>query len=172
MVLISVVPGHALASSGEKGASLVGKPSPVFECTNVEGTKFFSSRLFASGKATLLNFWGLRCSACLQELPHLNSLFDGYGDKVEFFGINVDGIDGKVLSAQIKAMKIDIRFNAVPDPDFKVSDSFGMLAAPLTVIIDKAGVVRFRHESYEPGDEKKLEEALKRVIEGKETELH
>jgi thiol-disulfide isomerase/thioredoxin len=152
------------ADSPGKDGIFVGKASPDFEAADLSGAKIASSVILKSGKAIVLNFWGLRCGACIMEMPHLNSLSEKYRERANFYGINVDAIGGGVLSAQIKKMKLDIGYTVVPDPDFKLVDLFRMAAAPLTIIIDVGGVVRYRHEGYEDGDEVRIEEALKGAL--------
>jgi len=163
-LLAALLSVSAYADSPGKGGTFVGKPSPDFEAADLSGAKIASSVILKSGKAILLNFWGLRCSACIMEMPHINALKNRYADRVQVLGINVDGIGGGILSAQIAKMKIDIRYSVVPDPEFKLVDMFKMAAAPLTIIIDTGGVVRYRHEGYEEGDEVRIEEALKSAI--------
>ena len=160
-VLLSV---SARADAPEKEGNFVGKASPDFEAVDLSGAKITSSEVFKSGRAVVLNFWGLRCGACIMEMPHINSLCETYRDRVNVYGINVDAIGGGILAAQIKKMKLDIRYTVVPDPDFKLVDLFRMAAAPLTIIIDAGGIVRYRHEGYEPGDEVRIEEALKSAL--------
>lgn len=162
-VLMSV---SAFADPSGKGAKSVGAPSPDFETEDLSGAKIASSAILSGGRAVVLNFWGLRCSACIMEMPHINALKDKYGERASFMAINVDAIGGAVLSAQISKMKLDIRSTIVPDPDFRLVDLFGMTAAPLTIVIDSGGTIRYRHEGYEPGDEAGIEEALKGALGG------
>lgn len=164
-LLAALLSVTAYADSPAKGGNLVGKPSPEFEAADLSGAKIASGTILKSGKAIVLNFWGLRCSACIMEMPHINALKIRYADRVQVLGINVDGIGSGILSTQIAKMKINIGYAVVPDPEFRLVDMFRMAAAPLTVIIDSAGVVRYRHEGYEDGDEVKIEEALKGALE-------
>jgi len=170
-LLSALLSVSAFADSPGKGGNFVGKPSPEFEAADLNGAKIASRMILKSGKAIVLNFWGLRCSACIMEMPHINALKNKYADRVQVLGINVDGIGGGILSAQIAKMKIDIGYTVVPDPDFKMVDMFKMGAAPLTIIIDAGGVVRYRHEGYEDGDEIRIEEALIGALEGGKASL-
>ncbi len=165
ILLAALLSVSAYADSPGKDGNMVGKVSPGFEAADLAGAKIASSMILSSGRAIVLNFWGLRCSACIMEMPHINALKKKYADRTQVLGINVDGIGGGILSAQIAKMKIDIGYTVVPDPDFKLVDMFKMGAAPLTIIIDAGGVVRYRHEGYEDGDEVKIEEALKGALE-------
>ncbi len=61
-------------------------------------------------------------------------------------------------------MRLAIGYTVIPDPDFKVVDLYKMTAAPLTVVVDRGGKVRYRHENFVPGDEKGLEEAIRAAL--------
>lgn len=161
VVLLSV---SAFSDSPRNGGNPVGAASPDFEAVDLSGAKIESKAVLKSGKAMVLNFWGLRCAACIMEMPHLNSLSEKYRERVNFYGINVDAIGSGALPAQIRKMKLDMRYPVVPDPDFRLVDLFRMTAAPLTIIVDSGGIVRYRHEGYEDGDEVRIEEALKGAL--------
>ena len=42
----------------------------------------------------------------------------------------------------------------------RTDELFRMVAAPLTIVVDRGGVVRYVHEDYKPGDEKELDAVL------------
>ena len=151
---------RAFCSSPERGGVGIGGPSPPFEASDLSGGKVSLRKITGSGEAVVVNFWGLRCDSCLQEIPHLNRLQDKFRGRVRFLGINVDGAGADVLKAQIEKMKLKIDFSVVPDPDFVVSDSFKMMLSPLTVVIDAGGIVRYRHEGYKEGDEELIDKAV------------
>ena len=156
---------RGIANSEGADLGLVGKTVPTFEVQDLSGVKTGSERLSRDGKVTVVNFWGLRCSSCLEEIPQLNTLHAKYADRVVLLGVNVDGVDGNALRSHIAKMKIDIRYPVVADPDFRMADAFKMAAAPLTVVIDRSGIVRYRHDGYSPGDEKEIDKAIMNIIE-------
>jgi thiol-disulfide isomerase/thioredoxin len=166
-ILLVMSGTHAYANSSENPADFVGKPSPAFETRDIEGKPVASGKLSGDGKIVVLNFWGLRCGACLAEMPSLNDLQERYKDRVVILGVNNDGIDGPFLAKQIGKMNLKINYTVLPDPEMKLVDLFRMTVAPLTLIMDSKGKVRYQHVGYAPGDEKELEAVLKSLVEEK-----
>ncbi|HWS15020.1 MAG TPA: TlpA disulfide reductase family protein, partial [Candidatus Methylomirabilis sp.] len=105
--------------------------------------------------------------ACIAEMPSLNDLHDRYKDRVVLLGVNNDGIDGPFLAKQIAKMKLKIDYTILPDPEMKLVDLFKMTMAPLTLVMDSKGTVRYQHVDYAPGDEKALEAVIKSLLEAK-----
>lgn len=150
---------HAAAYSGAEGIK-----TADFTVTTLSGEIFQLEAQAKRGKLILLNFWGLRCDACIQELPHLNAISKRYQDRVVVLGINVDGVDAGSLKDFMKEMEIQIDYTVIPDPKFVLVDMFKMNGAPLTIVIDPGKTIRYRHEGYEKGDEKELENILKSAM--------
>jgi len=166
-VLLVMCAGSAFANSPEKEINFVGQPSPAFEATDIAGTPVASAKLFDAGKVVVLNFWGLRCGACIAEMPSLNDLHERYKDRIVLLGVNNDGIDGSFLAKQIGKMNLKINYTILPDPEMKLVDLFKMTVAPLTLVMDSKGTVRYQHVDYAPGDEKALEKVVKSLLEEK-----
>ena len=166
-VLLAMFAGNAFANSVEKDANFVGKPSPAFVAQDIAGTPVASAKLFAGGKVVVLNFWGLRCGACLAEIPSLNDLHERYKDRIVLLGVNNDGVDGPFLARQIGKMNLKINYTVLPDPEMKLVDLFKMTVAPLTLVVDQKGTVRYQHVDYAPGDEKALEAVVKSLLDEK-----
>jgi len=164
-VLLAMFAGTAFANSIEKDVNFVGKPSPPFEVRDIAGNTVASAKLFDGGKVVVLNFWGLRCGACLAEMPSLNDLHERYKDRIVLLGVNNDGIDGPFLAKQIGKMNLKIDYTILPDPEMKLVDLFKMTVAPLTLVMDSKGMVRYQHVDYAPGDEKALEAVVKSLLE-------
>ena len=158
-------PAALLAGSAKAEKPGPGDVAPLFSTEDLDGRTVALEELVASGKVVLLNFWGLRCSSCIDEIGYLNPMFDKYGEKgVVFLGVNVDGIKAEMIRKFMPAMSQSPRFIVLPDPGFKIPDLYNMSAAPLSFVIGKDGKIVFRHEDFKPGDEKDIEEALKKAI--------
>ncbi len=152
------------AAAGKSGTGTVGAKAPGFSAVTLAGERLESAKLLEKYRGVVVNFWGLRCGPCIEEMPHLNALFGKYGDRVAFLGVNVDAADGETLSQHIRKMGHDIRYPVIPDPDFRLVDAFGLSAAPLTVVIAPDGTVRYRHDDFKAGDEKALEEVVASLL--------
>lgn len=164
VLLLLAVPVRAEEGAGGK---LVGKDAPSFEAKDPDGAPVTLASLRQDGKAVLINFWGLRCGACIQELPHLNALFRKYGKGgLQILGVNVDGMPGPKVRKEMVAGSIQIDFPWIPDPEFKLIDLFQMGGAPLNVLIAPSGKVAWYHEGFEEGDEAGIEAEILKVLPG------
>jgi len=47
----------------------------------------------AKGKVVLVNFWATWCVPCIAEMPSLQTLYDDYGEKIEFVLVTSDSKD-------------------------------------------------------------------------------
>ncbi|HEY3490331.1 MAG TPA: TlpA disulfide reductase family protein [Candidatus Deferrimicrobiaceae bacterium] len=159
-----------LASIAGAGAMPENKPgpgdaAPVFVVTSLNGDRVSLEELTKAGKIVFLNFWGLRCSSCVEEIGYLNPLFDQYSSKgVVFLGVNVDGVKPEMIRKQMPGMQNSPKFTVLPDPEFKIPDMYNLAGAPLSFVIGKDGRIQYRHEDFKAGDEKELEEALKKAL--------
>lgn len=156
------ISGVALASD-----EWVGKKADDFTLKDTKGVELTLSSL--AGKVVWVNFWGLRCGPCIRELPALEKLNKTYSDKgLVIIGINADGVDDGFITKSF-ADRDDLKgagvtFHLVSDVEFKMVDAFSLMGAPLNVIIDKTGVIRFYHEGYEAGDEANYEKVIKELL--------
>jgi len=155
----------SVAASGMTGDKpAVGDPAPIFRAMDIEGTETSLEEILKAGKTVLLNFWGLRCSSCIEEIAYLNPLFEKYRLRgVVFLGVNVDGVKVDVLRTMMPKMPNIPRYTVLADPAFEIPDLYNMTAAPLSIVIGKDGKILYRHEGFKPGDEKEIEDALMRA---------
>lgn len=158
---ILLLPAAGWAGSPAKGpAALNGQKAPAFSTSDIDGKTIGLEALLGRYEGVVLNFWGLRCSACLEEIPALNGIQAKYGERIAVLGVNVDAIDGDTLRQMLEKGGPKISYLVVPDPDFRIIDLYRMVAAPLTIVVDRSGVVRYVHEDYRPGDEKELDAVI------------
>lgn len=145
-----------------------GKRAPPFAARDLNGKEVRLAD-FAGKKVVWLNFWGLRCGPCVLEMPALQKLSVKYAPKgLVVIGVNTDGVDSafirKAFADRAELKKAGITFPLVTDPEFKVIDDYEMLGAPLNVMIDKRGIIRFRHEGYEAGDEVNYAKIVEKLL--------
>jgi len=103
------------------------------------------------GDVIMLNFWASWCGPCRTEMPVLDALNQRYavaGFKV--IGVNVDSEPAK---ADRLLKELNLQFPILFDPNGDVSASYEVNAMPSTVLIDRDGQMRYRHEGYKPGYE-------------------
>jgi peroxiredoxin len=140
-----------------------GKAAEDFSLPSLDGKKVSLSSL--RGKVVLVDFWASWCGPCKQELPELEKLLKGYAGKdVAIITINLD--KDKANAADM-AKKLKITLPVGLDPDGKVAEKYEPPTMPSSYVVDKAGVVRHRHEGFRGADDiaqfkKEIDELLAR----------
>jgi cytochrome c biogenesis protein CcmG, thiol:disulfide interchange protein DsbE len=104
-----------------------------------ESTKEFSPRLF-QGKVVLLNVWASWCAACVEEQLFLMQLKK---EGIALYGLNYK--DTSQNAAQWLSEWGNPYQIVGEDKDGKVAIDLGVYGAPETFLIDKKGIIRFRH---------------------------
>ena len=144
----------------EVPSPLVGKPTPGFTLPQLGADKNFSPEDL-KGKVWLLNVWATWCVSCRQEHPMLVEM--ARSQTVTLVGLNYKEIRGdanydiaKISPESEKALASE-RASAwlkrhgdpyalsVLDLDGRVGIDYGVYGVPETYVIDKAGVIRFKH---------------------------
>ena len=120
---------------------LIGKPAPEFELPLLgELTKTWSPGQMR-GQVWLLNVWGSWCTACQVEHPLLLELARNKT-------VPLVGLAWKDMPDNSKAWLTklgDPYTKTVLDFKGKVAIDYGVYGAPETFLIDKQGVVRYKH---------------------------
>jgi thiol-disulfide isomerase/thioredoxin len=129
-------------SAGEDAAFL-GRPAPVnFTIKDMNGIDVNLASF--KGKVVLLNFWATWCGPCKLEIPWLVALQEQYRGDLVVLGFSVDDTVEKM-----RPYATDMQINyplLVGLGREDVQDAYGPLwALPLTVIIDRAGNISYRH---------------------------
>lgn len=139
----------------------VGQPAPSFSLRQLNGGRL-SLRDFR-GKVVLLSFWTAGCPPCNAEAPHLQRLHQkqfGPGLRV----VSVAPWNGTVQETQKFARRYRITYPTLLDPGEVVVRRYRIEAYPLTVLIDRRGVVRWVHHGFRAGDEAVMERQVQRVL--------
>jgi len=125
----------------EVPSPLIGKPAPAFALTRLDDATKTMRREDMLGKVWLLNVWASWCAVCRDEHPHLMAL--ARTKQMPMIGLNYKDKreDGLAWLA---------RFGnpyeaSLWDGDGRIGIEFGVYGAPETFIIDKLGVIRFKH---------------------------
>lgn len=141
----------------------VGKPAAAFELPQWNGKRLHLKDL--KGKVVLLNFWDFGCPSCNLEVKHLQRLHDKHQSK----GLRVVGIaelDPDPEKVKQFMEQYEATYPVLIDAKQAVAKKYQVSAHPTTVIIDRAGVIRFAHTGFLKGDERMLEEAVQAVLAG------
>ena len=134
--------------------------APDFTLKSLSGKNLKLSEY--AGNVVLLNFWASWCAPCRLEMPLLNDLHNKY-EKLGFvvLGVNVEEQTDKARS-YIADRPVD--FPILFDDTNSVSKKYNVIAMPTTVMIDRNGNMRYLHQGYKPGDEKKYKKMVKKLV--------
>ncbi|HET7108430.1 MAG TPA: TIGR03435 family protein [Candidatus Acidoferrum sp.] len=119
----------------------VGQPAPRLEFSQVlqsaPGTQLTWETL--KGDAVVLEFWATWCAGCVEEIGHLNRLSEAMKDKPVRF-ISATDEDPEVVHRFLKDYKMS-GWVAL-DANGATFTNFGVIGRPLTILVDKTGVIR------------------------------
>lgn len=136
------------------------QPAPDFTLKSLSGKNLKLSE--QAGNVVMLNFWASWCGPCRKEMPLLNELHNKY-EPLGFviLGVNVEQ-ELKLAKAFLKETPVD--FPILFDSGNQVSQAYEVIAMPTTVLIDRAGKVRYLHKGYKAGDENKYRKMVKKLV--------
>ena len=142
------------------GAASVKGPAPNFTLKSLSGKNLKLSEM--AGNVVLINFWASWCAPCREEMPLLNALHKKYQPLgFTVLGVNVEE---QVDSARGFLGDFPVDFPILLDNTNKVSKQYKVIAMPTTVLVDRDGNMRFLHEGYKSGDEKKYQQMIKKLV--------
>jgi thiol-disulfide isomerase/thioredoxin len=145
-----------LAASGD----IVGKPAPDFALRSLKGPSVRLSEHL--GEVVVINFWATWCGPCRQEMPLLDELYGKY-QLAGLILLSVN-IDENAEPAVEMAQTLKVSYPVLFDSRKEVSRAYEVNAMPVTVLVDRAGIVRYVSEGYKPGYEKRYTEKLRELL--------
>jgi len=125
----------------EVPSPLINKAAPAFEVPQLaEANKTFSPASM-NGQVWILNVWASWCVACREEHPVLVELAKSQAAPV----IGLDYKDKREDALAMLARQGNPYVLSVFDGNGRVGIDYGVYGVPETYIIDKAGMIRFKH---------------------------
>jgi peroxiredoxin len=142
-------PGSITQGTAEEGKAY------DFALPSLDGSKV---RLADSaGRVRLIDFWATWCAPCVEEIPMLNDLHRIYAEK----GLTVIAISEEDPEAVRKFVtQHGVLYQNLLD-DAEVSQKFGVLGLPSTVLVDREGKVVESYFGVKP----------RKILEGRIVEL-
>ena len=116
------------------------------------------------GDVVLINFWATWCGPCRQEMPLLDEIYSKYRRAgLVLFSVNIDEADN-LAAAKEMADTLKISYPVLVDARKDVSRAYQASTMPLTVLIDREGVVRYVSEGYKVGYEVRYTDKLRELL--------
>lgn len=120
-------------------ATLLDRPAPAFTAEALDG-KASLTLADLRGHVVLLDFWATWCGPCTTQYPHLNQWQQQYASKgLQIIALSDEEPDLVREYATQEKLSYPIAF----DPDDRIRLAYVVAGIPTTVVIDKAGVVRY-----------------------------
>ena len=145
----------------EVPSPLVGKPAPDFALPKLAAMDQTFSPKDMKGKVWLLNVWASWCVSCRQEHPILVEI--AKNKAITLVGLNYKEVRGdsafdmdKISAENERALAVEradtwLKLHgdqyalSVLDLDGRVGIDYGVYGVPETYVIDKQGMIRFKH---------------------------
>ncbi|MDP2562662.1 TlpA disulfide reductase family protein [Psychrobium sp. 1_MG-2023] len=120
----------------------IGDSAPSFSVKTLNGTTVNLSD-FKTQKPVYLKFWATWCTYCKVEMPHLQAMYDQYGDDIEILTVNIamnDSVNNINTFFQQNGLNLPTTF----DSDGSLTSAYGVVGTPFHVLIDKQGDIAYR----------------------------
>ncbi len=128
----------------ELPSALIGQDSPKFKITTVENPKQWVDESLFKDKVTVLNVWATWCVSCRKEhevwLEIKNLLLP---NSVQLIGLNYHDTL-RDSQAWLRTAGNPYQFNLF-DQKGQLGIDFGVYGTPETYVLDKDGIIRYRH---------------------------
>lgn len=136
------------------------KATPDFALRSLQGENVRLSEF--RGSVVLLGFWARWCGDCRQAMQALNEVQAKYQRAgLVILGINIDDTPEQ---AAAMAKNLGLTYPVLLDTEKKAVSQFDLKAMPLLLLIDRDGQVRFSHPGFARGQEVKITEQLRQLL--------
>jgi peroxiredoxin len=137
-----------------------GDRAPEFTLIDIQGRKVSLGDY--RGKIVIVNFWGISCVPCRQEIPDLCALQSRYGSKgLQVIGIGLD----KLGELREFAEKSGMNYEVASGTDEVLWLFGGISGIPRTFIIDKRGTIVSICAEPRPGN--LFEDEVRRLLDSR-----
>lgn len=129
----------------------------TYKLTSLDGT--YVDKQIGKGNVVFISYWATWCPPCIAEMPSIQSLYEDYGDKVDFLLISNE--DPEVISGFLEKKQFGIpayvpRMNAPYDLFERT--------LPTNYIIDKEGKIVVKEKGASDWNSQKIRDVLDMLL--------
>ena len=140
------------------------KQLPSVNLKNMNGKSVNTAAIGVDGPI-IISFWATWCAPCKKELNTIHELYEDWQAEtgVTLVAVSID--DEKTKSqvpVYVNGKAWDYMVLMDPNGDFK--RAMGVNNVPHTFLVDQKGNIVYSHNNYAPGDEEKLYEEIKKLV--------
>ena len=139
----------------------VGDIAPEYSVVADDGSSVESDN--SRGKVVVLNFFATWCGPCIQEMPHLQALWDEFGTNEDFSMIVIGRGENPAAVAEFKSKhKLTLRMAA--DPERATFNRYALERIPRTYVISRNGAIIYQTVGFHPEEISMLRESIARAL--------
>jgi len=161
-VLLSAVlaASYLVAPSWAAPPTLVGKEAPDFALKGLDGHNLRMSEF--RGQVVLVNFWARWAGDSRQEMPALDRINTTYNRAgLVVLGVSVDD---DVKRAREFAGAMGVSYPILFDTGSEIGKDYLIETMPMTILVDRAGVVRYSSVGFKRGDERAYLDHIRELL--------
>ena len=156
LILSAVMSGAAIAAA----PTMVGKDAPDFALKGLDGRNLRMSEF--RGQVVLLNFWARWAGDSRQEMPALDRINTTYGRAgLVVLGVSVDE---DLSRAREFAGAMKVSYPILFDTGSVIGRDYQLRKMPVTILVDRAGVVRYSTVGFKRGDERAYLDHIRELL--------
>lgn len=138
---------------------------PSVYVKDMKGRKVSSKKFDNDGKPYIINFWATWCKPCIQELNNINESYKKWQKEtgVKIIAVSIDDSrNSRRVAPFVKGRGWDYEIYLDENADLK--RAMNVNNPPHTFLVNGDGQIVYEHNGYAPGDEAKLYEEVKKLI--------
>jgi peroxiredoxin len=150
----------AIAASAAERYDLIGKPAPDLVARGMSGENVRISE--HRGEVVVVSFWSGTCNTCRAQLSALDRIAKTYASA----GLTVIGVnlDDDVVRAEKFARAQDVQFQLLISTPENTGRDYQVDRVPMTVFVDREGVLRVAHREFKARDEETYVRELRALL--------
>lgn len=161
-LVVAVASLAGCAPRESPGPVTVGQEAPPYAARTFEGDSI--SLALLRGKPVLLNVWATWCAPCKVEIPYLAELHAQHAASgLQVIGVSVDARGDEARIGEF-AREFGITYPIWRDPDERVNARFLAIGVPSTYLIDRDGILLWKHLGIVRPTSPGLADALQRAL--------
>jgi peroxiredoxin len=157
----SLILGAAMAALSIAAApSIVGKQAPDFALRGLDGRNLRLSEF--RGQVVLVNFWTRSDGDSRQQMPALDRINITY----QRAGLVVLGVsvDDDLRRAKEFAASMGVSYPILFDTGAVIGKDYFLQKMPMTILVDRGGVVRYSAVGFKRGDERVYLDQIRELL--------
>jgi peroxiredoxin len=140
--------------------TLLGKAAPDFVLKSMNGENLRMSEF--RGQVVLLNFWARWAGDSRQEMPALDRINTTYSRAgLVVLGVSVDD---DLSRAREFADAMKVSYPILFDTGADIGREYMLEKMPMTVLVDRSGVVRYANVGFRRGDERAYLDHIRELL--------